>query len=91
MVFLSRILNNPTNRRLNIIAGGALTVINVATFFVGMPTLAYAFITTVMIATGVAIVWSALKWVELPTTRPSQVPIIETLAPTESIETHPLT
>jgi Family of unknown function (DUF6326) len=62
MVLLSRILSNPANRWANIVVGALLTVVNVATLFVGTPTLAYAFITSVMIVTGVAIVWSAWKW-----------------------------
>jgi hypothetical protein len=64
MVLLSRILSNPANRRANMLVGGVLTVVNVGTLFVATPTLAYAFLTTVMIATGVAIVWYAWTWVE---------------------------
>jgi hypothetical protein len=64
MVVLSRILSNPANRRANLLVGGILMVVNVVALFVGTPTLAYAFITTVMIMAGVAIVLSAWKWTE---------------------------
>lgn len=64
MVVLSRILTNPANRWANLIVGGLLTVVNVATLFVGTPTPAYAFITAMMIAAGIAIIWSAWSWVE---------------------------
>ncbi|MCI4334353.1 MAG: DUF6326 family protein [Thermoplasmata archaeon] len=64
MVLLARILNPSANRRANMLVGGILTAINVGTLFVGTPTLAYAFLTSAMIAIGVAIVWCAWKWVE---------------------------
>jgi hypothetical protein len=64
MVLLSRILQNPANRRANLLVGGLLTAVNVATLFVGTPTLAYAFLTGAMIAAVIAIVWVAWKWVE---------------------------
>ena len=74
MILLTRILNNPTNRRANIVVGAVLTLINIATLFVGTPTLAYAFITGVMIATGIAILWFAWSWVEPTTSQPAPAP-----------------
>ncbi|HEV2317110.1 MAG TPA: DUF6326 family protein [Thermoplasmata archaeon] len=64
MIVLSRVLANPTNRWANLIVAGLLTIVNVATLFVGIPTPAYAFITGVMIAAGIAIILSAWRWVE---------------------------
>jgi hypothetical protein len=85
MVLLARILDNPANRRLNMIVAGVLTAINVATLFVGTPTLAYAFITTAMIATGVAIFWYAWKWAELPVAQTRPLPGGESLTGTPTI------
>lgn len=62
MIVLSRLLNYRANRRANIGAGIFLTAVQLATLFVGTPTLAYAFLSIVMIgATGV-ITWYAWKW-----------------------------
>jgi membrane protein implicated in regulation of membrane protease activity len=72
-VLLSRVLSNPTNWRLSVLVGGLLTAVNIATLFVGTPTLAYALLTTAMIATGVAIAWYAWNWVEPLATQPSHV------------------
>lgn len=64
MVLLSRLLGYRTNRITNLLVGGLLTIVNVATLFVGIPTPAYAFITSMMILAGIAIVWSSWKWTE---------------------------
>jgi hypothetical protein len=62
MIVLSRILNYRANRRANIVAGIFLTGVQLATLFVGTPTLAYAFLSIVLIATTAVIVWYAWRW-----------------------------
>lgn len=62
MVLLTRILPDSANRWANVVVGGLLTIVNVATLFVGTPTPAYAFLTATMIVAGVAIVGSAWNW-----------------------------
>jgi hypothetical protein len=64
MVLLTRVLKSSANRRANMLTGGVVTALNLATIFVGAPTLGSAFLTTVRIATGIAIVWPAWKWAE---------------------------
>lgn len=62
MVLLSRILKSRANRWANIIAGTFLTAIQVVSLFVGTPTLAYTFISIILIANSVVIVWYAWRW-----------------------------
>ena len=62
MVVLSRVLKPRVNRLANIITGVFLTAVQSISLFVGTPTLGYSFISAMMIAAGVAIVWSAWKW-----------------------------
>jgi Na+/melibiose symporter-like transporter len=62
MIVLSRLLNYRANRRANIGAGIFLTAVQVATLFVGTPTLAYAFLSIVMIGTTGVITWYAWRW-----------------------------
>jgi Family of unknown function (DUF6326) len=64
MIILSRVLKYKTNRWANIITGLFLTGVQAVTLFVGTPTLSYLFISIIMIATGVVIVWYAWKWSE---------------------------
>lgn len=66
MIVLSRILNRRANRLTNIGAGLFLTAVQAVTLLVGTPTLAYAFISVMMIGAGVAIVWSAWNWHAVP-------------------------
>lgn len=44
------------------VAGGFLTVVQFITLFVGTPTLAYAFLSIVLIATSGVIAWFAWRW-----------------------------
>ena len=62
MIVLSRILKYRANRRANVVAGAFLTVVQLVTLFVGTPTLAYAFLSIVLIATSGAITWFAWRW-----------------------------
>ena len=64
MVILSRMLGYRWNRLTNVIVGVLLTVIQIATLFVGTPTLAYAFISVILIATSGGIAWYAWNWSE---------------------------
>ena len=74
MVLLARVLDGRTNRWANIIAGLAMTVIQLATLFVGTPTMYYVFFSVIEIATTAAIVWLAWKWIVLPVPRPDPAP-----------------
>ena len=62
MVILSRMLGYRWNRLTNVIVGVLLTVIQIATLFVGTPTLAYGFISVILIATSGGIAWYAWNW-----------------------------
>lgn len=62
MIVLSRVLKYRANRWANMIAAIFLTVVQLVTLFVGTPTLAYAFFSTIMIATTAAIAWYAWRW-----------------------------
>jgi hypothetical protein len=64
MVILSRMLGYRWNRLTNVIVGVLLTVIQIATLFVGTPTLAYGFISAILIATSGGIAWYAWNWSE---------------------------
>jgi len=64
MILLSRILNYRVNRWLNIIAAFIKTVAMLLTFFVGTPSLYYAFFGTIEIATTVFIIYYAWTWKE---------------------------
>jgi len=66
MILLSRVLNRRANRLANMGAGIFLTAVQVVSLFVGTPTLAYAFVSIMMIGAGVAIVWSAWNWHAVP-------------------------
>ncbi|HLX57964.1 MAG TPA: DUF6326 family protein [Ktedonobacteraceae bacterium] len=69
MVLLSRILKYRANRWTNIIAGIFLTGVQIVTLFVGRPTLAYAFLSIILIATSAIIVWYAWRWPDIDSTR----------------------
>ena len=64
MVILSRMLGYSWNRLTNVIVGVLLTVVQIATLFVGTPTLAYGFISAILIATSGGIAWYAWNWTE---------------------------
>jgi hypothetical protein len=74
MVLLARVLEGRTNRWANIIAGLAMTFIQLATLFVGTPTMYYVFFSVIEIATTAAIVWLAWKWVVLPAPGSTAIP-----------------
>ena len=63
MVLLSRILNYKINRLTNIFAGIIMTLVQTATLFASVPTKYYLFCSIIEIATTIAIVWLALKWI----------------------------
>lgn len=63
MVLLSRILNYRANRWANIIAGIIMTLVQVATLFVGEPAKYYLFCSIIEIATTIFIVWLSWKWI----------------------------
>jgi Na+/melibiose symporter-like transporter len=62
MIVLSRVLKYRVNRRANVVAGVFLAAVQLVTLFVGTPTLAYAFLSIVLIATSGGIAWFAWKW-----------------------------
>ncbi len=64
MILLSRMLGYRWNRLTNVIAAVLLTIVQLATLFVGTPTLAYAFISAILIATSGGITWYAWNWSE---------------------------
>jgi hypothetical protein len=63
MILLSRILEFEANRWANVAAGVVMTLVQVATLFVGsVPTMYYVFFSIIEISTTVYIVRSAWKW-----------------------------
>lgn len=62
MVILSRILKYKANRRVNIIAGMIMAVVQILTLFIGVPTIYYVFFSVIEIACVSFIVWTAWKW-----------------------------
>lgn len=62
MVLLSRTLKYRPNRIANVVVGAVLTVVELASLFVGTPTLAYAFIAVITVATSAYIAFYAWKW-----------------------------
>ena len=65
MVLLSRILKYKANRLANIIAGGIMTLVQIASLFLGSPTKYYIFCSVIEISTTAFIVWYAWKWLEV--------------------------
>jgi Family of unknown function (DUF6326) len=64
MVILSWVLKHRANRWANISAGTLFVVMQLASLFLGAPSLAYIFYSTVEIVGLLLIVWSAWKWTE---------------------------
>ncbi len=65
MVLMSRMLNYWPNRWANVMAGGFMAVVQVATLFVGSgPTAYYVFFSAIEIACLLFIVWTAWRWAE---------------------------
>lgn len=76
MVLLSRVLTHRANRRANIAAGTIMTVVQVATLFVGWPAPYYLFFSILEIASTALIVWYGWTWSEsaVRVERPAPVP-----------------
>jgi chromate transport protein ChrA len=62
MIVLSWVLKHRANRWANIIAGALFIVVQIGSLFLGMPSPAYIFYSTVEIAGLLLIVWNAWKW-----------------------------
>jgi len=62
MIVLSWVLKYRANRWANIIAGTLFIVIQISSLFLGVPSPAYIFYSTVEIAGLLLIVWNAWKW-----------------------------
>ena len=62
MVFLSRVLKPKVNRIANIASGSIMTLVQIATLFVGSVTSYYLFCSLVEIATTTSIVYIAFYW-----------------------------
>jgi hypothetical protein len=63
MILLSRILTYRANRLANIVAGTLMTVVQLATLFMGgLPTLYYMFFSLIEISCTLYIVWFAWRW-----------------------------
>jgi hypothetical protein len=62
MIVLSWVLKYKANRRLNIIAGALLIVFQICSLFMGKPSPAYIFYSTIEVAGLALIVWKAWKW-----------------------------
>jgi hypothetical protein len=73
MIVLSRLLNYRANRRANVGAGIFLTVVQFVTLFVGTPTLAYAFLSIILIGTSAIIAWWAWRWSEAEASTPAAI------------------
>ena len=67
MVLLSRVLPYNWNRRVNIIAAVIMTVIQVASLFLGANTLYYIFFSIIEVTTTAFIVWAAWNWRDMET------------------------
>jgi hypothetical protein len=62
MILLSWVLKYRANRRANIIAGALFIAAQIGSLFLGTPTPAYIFYTTIEITGLSLIVWNAWKW-----------------------------
>jgi hypothetical protein len=62
LVLLSRILKYKVNRLVNLIGGIFMTLVQVATLFIGDSTNYYFFFSIIEISTTILIVWTAWKW-----------------------------
>jgi hypothetical protein len=66
MIVLSWVLKDRVNRWANILAGALFVVVQIGSLFLGTPSPAYIFYSTVEVAALLLIVWTAWKW-EPPT------------------------
>jgi hypothetical protein len=62
MIVVSRLSKPTINRWANITAGAFMTVVQVATLFIGTPTVYYIFFSVIEIATTATIVWLSWRW-----------------------------
>jgi hypothetical protein len=62
MIVLSWVLKYKANRWVNIIAGTLFIVAQISSLFLGAPSPAYIFYSTIEIASLLLIVWNAWKW-----------------------------
>jgi chromate transport protein ChrA len=62
MIVLSWVLKHRANRWANIIAGTLFIVVQIGSLFLGMPSRAYIFYSTIEIAGLLLIVWNAWRW-----------------------------
>jgi chromate transport protein ChrA len=62
MIILSWVLKHKANRWANIIAGTLFVLAQISSLFLGVPSPAYIFYSTVEIAALLLIVWNAWKW-----------------------------
>ena len=62
MVLLSRILPRRSNRIANLVAGTAMTVVQLLSNFVGTPAPYYVFFSVFEVATTLAVLWFAWRW-----------------------------
>jgi hypothetical protein len=65
MILLSRVLSYKVNRWANIIAGTIMTLVQISSLTVSMPTIYYIFFSTIEILTTLFIVQVAWKWTML--------------------------
>ena len=62
MVLLARVLKHKANRIFNILAGAAMTLVQISSLFAGDLTPSYAFFSAIEITTTAFIVWYAWTW-----------------------------
>lgn len=62
MVLLSKVLNKSKNCFANIIAGFIMTIVMIATLFMGNVTKYYMFFAIIEISTTIFIIWYTAKW-----------------------------
>lgn len=62
MVLLSRVLNRRANRWANIAAGAVMTIVQIASLFVGTPSGYYLFFSAIEVSCAAFIVWYAWNW-----------------------------
>ena len=71
MIVLSWVLKYRANRWANIIAGTLFVLAQISSLFLGVPSPAYIFYSTVEIAALLLIVWNAWKWTNSETVVPA--------------------
>ncbi len=84
MILLTRFLPYRANRWANIVAGIAMTAVQVGSLFISAPALFYIFFSVIEIATTAAIVWYAWTWA----TDERALPVATKVAPPKVLATH---